>query len=347
MQTKKRPSVLPGHEPYSLVKPAKHAKQPLVSVCIANWNCLEMLRACLRSLLEQAQGVPLEVIVVDNASSDGAPQMVTREFPQVGLLANKENVGFARANNQAARRARGRYLFFLNNDTLVPPRTLGQLTDFLDAHPEAIIVGPRLRDGDGRTQMSQRRRPTVATFLHRTLLLRWTGLFRGKYRAYRRDMRRAEDLSSAQPVDVLMGAALLLRRVDFMQIGGWDEDFIFGGEDMELCHRASRRGQVIYLPQVEITHFGRASTRQNAAFAFTEIAIGFAQYFRKTGAGRLAMLGYKLTVTMDAPVQLFCKGSQCAVRRLSGRDERAQQSRIVMRGLVAFIGRGMWRFWRA
>jgi N-acetylglucosaminyl-diphospho-decaprenol L-rhamnosyltransferase len=305
-----------------------------------------MLRACLRSLLDQAQGLPLEVTVVDNASSDGAPQMVTCEFPMVRLLANQDNVGFARANNQAARMARGQYLFFLNNDTVIPPRTLGKLSDYLDAHPEAIMVGPRLRDGAGRTQMSQRRQPTVATFLHRTFLLRWTGLFRGNYKSYRRATQETEDFRSAQHVEVLMGAALMVRRENFMQMGGWDEDFIFGGEDMELCHRANRRGRVVYLPQVEITHFGRASTRQNVAFAFTEIAIGFAQYFRKTGAGELALFAYKLVVTLDAPLQLFCKSCQYVVRRLSGRGERAQQSRTVMRGLVSFIGRGLWRFWR-
>ena len=159
-----------------------------------------------------------------------------------------------------AQLACGPYLFFLNNDTLLAPGTLGKLTDYLDAHPETVLAGPRLRDGAGRTQMSQRRRPTIATFLHRTLLLRWTGLFRGQYKAYRRATQGTEDL--AQPVEVLMGAALLLRREDFWRIGGWDEDFIFGGEDMELCHRASRRGKVIYLPQVEITHFGAQHARK-------------------------------------------------------------------------------------
>src|SRR5262245_34542951 len=100
-----------------------------VSVCIANWNCAPLLRHCLRSLFDHPQGARFEVIVVDNASSDGAAEMVAAEFPHVALIRNAENRGFASASNQAATRALGRYLFFLNNDTEVPPQTLGRLLD--------------------------------------------------------------------------------------------------------------------------------------------------------------------------------------------------------------------------
>jgi GT2 family glycosyltransferase len=317
-------------------------------VCIVNWNCRELLRGCLDSLLKQEQGVPLEVIVVDNASTDGAPEMVARDFPQVQLIRNRDNAGFARANNQAARRARGQFLFFLNNDTVVPAGTLTKLVDYLASHPEAVLVGPCLRDGKGMVQASHRQQPTITTFLHRTLLLRWTGLFRKNYRAY----RRQEALTSANPggaraVEVLMGAALLARRDEFLRLGGWDEGFAFGGEDMELCYRANRRGQVVYLPEVEITHFGRASTRRNVGYASPRIAVGFAQFFRKSGAGRGALIGYKLAVTLDAPLQLVVKGCQYGARRLRGRQRQAEQSLTVVRGAAAFLRRGLWGFWRA
>src|SRR5262245_17918974 len=157
-----------------------------VTVCIANWNCRELLRACLESLHDQPQGVRLETVVVDNASDDGAAEMVARDFPEVVLVRNDVNAGFARASNQAAERARGRHLFFLNNDTAVPAGALRRLVEFADAHPEVGMVGPRLRDRHGRTQISYRRRPTVTALLHRTLLLRWTGLFRRAYHQYRR-----------------------------------------------------------------------------------------------------------------------------------------------------------------
>src|SRR5436309_4251430 len=180
-----------------------------VTVCIANWNCRDLLRGCLESLHDQPQGVRLETVVVDNASRDGAADMVARDFPEVVLVRNSTNVGFARASNQAADRARGRYLFFLNNDTLVPAGALRRLVAFADSHPDVGMIGPRLRDGRGRPQISYRRKPTVAALLHRTVWFRWTGLCRRAYRRYRRaDFNPLE----RRTVEVLAGAALLLPR---------------------------------------------------------------------------------------------------------------------------------------
>src|SRR4029079_2143620 len=133
-----------------------------VSVCIANWNCAALLRRCLRSLLDHPQHARLEVIVVDNASTDGAAAMVADEFPQVVLIRNAANRGFAAASNQAAARAACNHLFFLNNDTEVPAQTLGKLLDHARANPAAGMFGPRLREPGGAVQISYRRRPTIA-----------------------------------------------------------------------------------------------------------------------------------------------------------------------------------------
>ena len=134
-----------------------------VSVCIANWNCRELLRVCLGSLLDCPQGVRLEVIVVDNASSDGAAEMVAREFPEVVLVRNPVNRGFARASNQAAERAAGRYLFFLNNDTQVPPETLGRLVAYAEAIRRWASWAGRARRGAASDLVAAR--PTPASFL--------------------------------------------------------------------------------------------------------------------------------------------------------------------------------------
>jgi GT2 family glycosyltransferase len=315
-----------------------------VSVCIVNWNCKDVLRGCLRSLREQPANLHLEVIVVDNASSDGAAAMVAREFPEMVLLRNSQNVGFARANNRAAQLANGRYLFFLNNDTVVPPGAIRRLVDYAEAHPEVGMIGPRLRDGQGRLQASYRCRPTLAALLHRTSIVRWTGLLHGAYRRYRRQ-RFNPDHSGR--VELLIGAAVFLPRRVFFECGPWDEGYVFGGEDLDLSTSVGRKYEVVFLPSVEITHFGRVSTRQHIGFCFSSMLMGLARYLRHTGCSPAALFAYKLIVSLDAPVQFVGKAIQYLWRRVRGKERKAQQSLLAWRGFAHFLFRGMIPFWRA
>jgi GT2 family glycosyltransferase len=315
-----------------------------VSVCIANWNCQELLRTCLESLQDRPQGVRLETIVVDNGSEDGAAEMVARDFPEVVLIRNEANAGFARANNQAARVARGRYLLFLNNDTVVPPAALRRLVDYADAHPEAGMIGPRLRDPDGRVQVSCRPRPTLPALLHRTSLFRWTGLFRRAYQEYRRDLLQGDGPCR---VDVLMGAAVLLPRDVFFDLGAWDEEFTFGGEDLDLSLRVGRQYAVIYLPRVEITHHGRASTRHHVSFASAHIPAGFVRYLRKSGCSRWALLVYQLALTLGGPVHVVEKVVQYLWRRPLRQREAAEQTWGSLRTAWHFVVKGIPALWRA
>ena len=314
-----------------------------VTVCIANWNCCDYLRACLQSLLHQPQGVSLEIIVVDNASQDGAVEMVRDEFPEVKLIENRENLGFARANNQGARIAQGRYLFFLNNDTVVEPYTLQLLRDYAEEHPEVGALGPRLRDGHGHIQSSSRSAPTIGALLHKTMLFRWTGLFKRAYKKYRGRLPQGE-----QPIstEVLMGAALFLPRQLFDDIGGWSEDHTFGGEDIELCTRIRRSHQVVHLPQVEITHFGRVSSRQNIGYAYRNTFIGIAQCLRSNGTSSLAILGYKVVVTLDAPLRCLALLGQYLLRKVQGKRKAASQSLLALKGVASFLIRGLLKFWQ-
>ena len=317
---------------------------PVVSVCIANWNCVGLLRTCLRSLFDRPQGVGFEVVVVDNASADGAADMVAAEFPQVVLVRNPDNRGFAVANNQAAALSRGRFLFFLNNDTEVPAFALVRFVEFAEANPAVGMVGPRLRGADGVCQISYRRKPTLPALLHRVSWLRWTGVFRRAYYGYRRDTYEPDGV---RPVEVLMGAAVFLPRAVFDASGRWDEAYRFGGEDLDLSTQVGRRGPLVYVSTVEVLHYGRVSSRQNIGFAAPNVAIGYVHYFRKAGAGRLALLAYKAAVTVDAPMQCVAKVAQGGWRRLCGRRAKAAKSFLAARGLWHFVRRDLPRFWRA
>jgi GT2 family glycosyltransferase len=328
-------------------KNAPHVARPVapdVSVCIANWNCAELLRRCLHSLFNQPQGVAFEVVIADNGSTDGAAEMVAAEFPQVVLIRNAENRGFARASNQAAAAARGRFLFFLNNDTLVPPNTLRQFLDLAEANPAVGMFGPRLRGADGAFQVSYRRRPTIAALLHRVSLLRWTRLFRRAYLEYR---RATFDPTRVRSVEVLMGAAVFLSRDVFEACGRWDEGYTFGVEDVDLSTQVHRRGPLVFVSHVEIVHVGRAAGRSNIRFAAPNVAIGYVHYFRKSGANRFALTAYKALVTLDAPVQIGLKLLEAGCRLATARPAKAKKSLLAARGLWAFLRHELVRFWKA
>jgi GT2 family glycosyltransferase len=317
---------------------------PDVSVCIVNWNCRELLRDCLASLLERSQGASVEVIVVDNASADGAADMVAERFPGVTLVRNARNEGFARGNNRAAALARGRYLFFLNNDTVVPADTLRRLVAYAEAHPEVGMIGPRLRDGTGRVQVSYRPLPTLSALLHRVRILRSTGLF---HRAYGRFRRKSFDPDRECRVETLMGAAMFLPRRVFDECGPWDEDFVFGAEDLHFSACIGRRYPLVFLPEIEITHFGGVSTRQHSGYVSANQAAGMVRFLRKSGYSRAALWGYKLAVTLDIPVQFAGKGVEYVATRLRGRRAKADRVLIAWRGAGHFLTRGLVPFWKA
>jgi N-acetylglucosaminyl-diphospho-decaprenol L-rhamnosyltransferase len=206
------------------------------------------------------------------------------------------------------------------------------------------MVGPRLRDARGLFQVSYRQRPTMAALLHKTSLLRWTRLFK---RAYRRYRRQDFDAYAVRSVDVLMGAAVLLPRRCFTAAGGWDEDFTFGGEDLELSMRINQSAKVVYMPAAEILHFGRVSSRLHIGFASSQMAIGLVRYLRKSGYSRVALLAYKVVVTLDAPLQLAGKLQQVVWRHVVRHNEECNRSRLAARGVWHFLTRGLVAFWRA
>lgn len=252
-----------------------------VSFIIVSWNVYDLLRRCQRSVIREIQACEqtAETIIVDNASSDGSVEMLRQEFPQVKVIANSENVGFTRANNQALAVAQGRYLFLLNPDTELRPGALRSLIDFMEGHPRVGLVGPRLFYGDGSPQSSRRRFPTLATaFFESTKLQQWFPRNRILTHYYMLDTRDDE----TQPVDWINGSAMFVRRDVYDQIGGLDEEFFMYSEELDWCYRARQSGwQIYYLPSAGITHYEGKSSEQVVARRDIYFHSSKIRFFRK------------------------------------------------------------------
>jgi GT2 family glycosyltransferase len=241
-----------------------------LSIVIVNWNTRDLLAECLESVrwnlqtLECSYGTAgspgVQTFVVDNASSDGSAGMVRARFPWVGLIENADNVGFARANNQALAQCRGRYVVLLNSDTIVPPASLMRLVTFADAHPRAGIVGPKLLNADGSFQAAFNDFPTPAS-----LLLEAWGVHQ-KPRAnpfYPSCPPQAAEV--ATQCDWVGGACLLARLVAIHEVGTLDQSFFMYSEEVDWCFRMKRRGwEVWFTPEVEIVHLGGGSATRHS-----------------------------------------------------------------------------------
>jgi len=313
-----------------------------LSICIVNWNCCDYLRALLESIESYRDGVSLEVIVVENASSDGSASMVATEFPQVRLLRNRCHQGLAQANNQAAAQARGRLLFFLNNDTVIRSGALTTLVRFLDQHPEICVVAPALIGHDGRRQGNVRKTLHFRALLHRVLFLRWTRIFRLPEREYR---QVNFDLTRSGYVEHLVGAALLVRREQFMTAGGWDEAFEFGMDDIDLSIRLSRFGKMYYLAEARITHWGGVATKLDEAFVYQCSERSYVHYIRKH-YGPCAARIYKLLITADMPLRVTILALRWLVQKLLRNGEKAAAVYPKFDAASHFLARGLPRYWR-
>jgi len=230
-----------------------------VSVVILSFNGIGYLRECLASLFECTSGIEFEVIVVDNASTDGSPEMVEREFPQVRLLRRSTNAGFAVAANEGIRLATGEAVMLLNSDTRLTSNALPPMAAYLRTHPDVAVLGPRLIDPDGSLQYSCRRFPdfSVVLFNRYSVLTRLLpgNRFSAGY------LMSDFDHRSIREVDWVSGAAVMLARHALDRIGLLDEAYFFYIEDVDLCQRAHRAGyKVVYFPEAElIHHIGKSS----------------------------------------------------------------------------------------
>jgi hypothetical protein len=252
-----------------------------LSIGITTWNQRELLRACLESIFRHPPQAEFEVIVVDNASADGAAEMVRARFPRVRLIANTGNRGWTGGCNQVAQASRGRYVVLLNEDTTISEDAFGALARAMDETPSAGIGAPRLVWPDGSRQPSCRSFPDPWSLLLRGTFL---GRVMGNGRRLRRYLRDDVDLTSPSPVDWALGACLIVRREVFDRVGLLDERFAYH-DDTDFCYRARKAGyETVFFPHVTVVHHYR---RRSAGSWFTRARLrhlrSIVRLFRKHG----------------------------------------------------------------
>ena len=252
---------------------------PEVSIVIVSYNGRELLRRCLASIFAHLREATFEVVVVDNASRDGTPEMVRSAFPQVTLVCRPDNAGFARGVNEGVAVARGAALLILNPDSAITADILPPMLAYLRAHPDAGILAPRLLDGDGSLQLSCRAFPDFGTALfNRYSLL--TRLFPANRRSTRYLMTDFDHARIAD-VDWISAACWLVPRRAYERIGPLDEGYFWSIEDVDYCQRAHRAGlRVVYFPEVSVQHHIGGSASTAPARAITARHRGMWRYYR-------------------------------------------------------------------
>jgi len=223
---------------------------PDLSIIIVSWNVAGLLRANLASLPMAAAGLAAEIFVVDNHSSDNTVDLIKTEFPDVRLIANQENLGFARANNLAIRASRGRYVLLLNPDMRVRSGALKKMLDWLDQHPAAGVAGGRLLDAQGRNLPHVRRWPTL--WDQSLIILKLPHLWPSLLDSY---LCPDFDYSQAAPVDSVRGSFFFIRRELIDKLGGLDERYFLWFEEVDFCKRAQQKNwPIVYNSSCEIMH---------------------------------------------------------------------------------------------
>ena len=245
-----------------------------VSIIIINWNTRELLLDCLTSVYHTTVGLNSEVIVVDNGSNDGSAQAVKEGFPQVKLIQNSENKGFAKANNQALSHVKRRYVLFLNSDARLTDSALIALVDFMDKTPKAGIAACQYINRDGSKQNSFDNFPTLATeLLNKTIL---KTLFPQKYPS------KKKEYYTPMQVDSVIGACMIVRMEAITQVGMLDEDYFFFMEETDWCFRMHSAGwQVYHIPESKVYHLQGQSKEKNPAKAWIEYYRSSYTFFKK------------------------------------------------------------------
>jgi GT2 family glycosyltransferase len=278
-----------------------------LSVIIVNYNVKYFLEQCLQSVIVASKNIESEIFVVDNNSVDGSVQMLNNNFPDINVIANKENVGFSKANNQAIKSAKGEYILLLNPDTIVEPDTFEKCIDYMDKHPDTGGLGVKMIDGKGKfLPESKRGFPTPMVAFYKIFGL--SALFPKSKRIgkYHLGYLSEDDINN---VEVLAGAFMLIRKTVIDKIGLLDEDYFMYGEDIDYSYRIIKAGfKNVYFPKTRIIHYKGESTKKssiNYVFMFYKAMIIFAQKHFSQKNARLFSVLINLAIYLRASLSIF------------------------------------------
>ncbi|MHC4593976.1 MAG: glycosyltransferase family 2 protein [Planctomycetota bacterium] len=280
-----------------------------VSIIIVNWNTRELLQGCLRSIREQTRDINYEIIVVDNASTDGSVEIVKKNFPKVMLVENSSNLGFARASNIGIRSSKGRYICLINSDVIVLDDCIKNLMSFMDEHPGTGMAGPRILNPDRTLQPSCRHFPTIWNNLCQALTLNHlfprTRFFSGPFMKY-----WAHD--EVRKVEVVTGCFWMVRCEAVDEVGSLDKDFFIYGEDIDWCKRFHEAGwDVIFYPKAEAIHVGAASSNNAPIRFYLEMQKADLKYWRKHH-GKIGKAGYTAVILLRNALRMIARALQYA-----------------------------------
>lgn len=300
-----------------------------LSIVIASWNARDYLIECLASIEETVAKHVLEIIVVDNASDDGSGDAVRSGYPEVRIIRNEKNLGFAKANNQGLRASEGRYIALINSDIKVLGGCMDALVNYLDQHADVGIAGPRVLNADRSLQPSCRRLPSPLNLTAEALGLQ--NVFPG-LGTFMREWPHDRD----RDVEVLSGCFWIVRREALESVGLLDEDFFIYGEDLDWCRRFAAAGwRVRFTPVAEAIHYGGGSSANAPVRFFIEMQKANLHYWGKH-YGRAGRMFFLVTLFFHQVLRLPVRAVQYAV--LPGRREisrhKIERSLACLRWLI-------------
>ena len=268
---------------------------PVLSIVIVTWNGKRYALECMESLHANPARVATEIIVVDNASTDGTPEALRSRFSDVRLVENQGNLGFAKANNIGVALSRGEYVALINSDVVVYPGCLDRMLALMQTSRDIGIMGPKMLRPDGSTGLSVMRLPTVWNTLCSALAL--NSMFPNS-RLFAGFSVKSDAIRTVEDVQVVTGWFWMVSRAALKQVGSLDERFFMFGEDIDWCHRFLKAGwRVVFCGEAEALHYGGGSSADAPVRFYVEMRRANLQYFHKH-RGTLGAVGYTLAIAI-------------------------------------------------